>query len=292
MHLLLLIVAAALAATAVTAAGLAAAAAIGASYKSTNRCGSGVSGHPAWPVAPDPRTEGVEIIYSDYNLTVCNNTAWTFRSLWHGGAAVLTPTGFAQTVSNVNLHKHACPPPAALTSRTETSGWTECLKLFGCPAVGLLEGGATVAQCEAKCAAMPNCTAFNVRMVKPGGCSLRNCPPGTLPAGMLDNFAGFVNYPLKCEPWKPSPPAPPGSHPCPETTTALWPPLRPVAQPIIPITPCGAGWGPQHGLPGGGPPEQGNGTCAGFLGTGHGGEVRLGLQLSTCPYCGSYDYYS
>ena len=140
MHLLLLIVAAALAATAVTAAGLAAAAAIGASYKSTNRCGSGVSGHPAWPVAPDPRTEGVEIIYSDYNLTVCNNTAWTFRSLWHGGAAVLTPTGFAQTVSNVNLHKHACPPPAALTSRTETSGWTECLKLFGCPAVGLLEG--------------------------------------------------------------------------------------------------------------------------------------------------------
>jgi hypothetical protein len=38
-----------------------------------------------------------------YNITVCNNTAWTFRSLWHGGVAVLTPTGFAQTVSNVNI---------------------------------------------------------------------------------------------------------------------------------------------------------------------------------------------
>ena len=147
-----------------------------------------------------------------------------------------------------------------------------CIVTPPCPPVGLLEGGASVAECEAKCASMPNCTAFNIRMVKPGGCSLRNCPPGTLPAGTLDNFAGFANYPLKCEAWKP---APPGSHPCPETTTALWPPLRPVVQPIVPITPCGAGWGPQHGLPGGGPPDQANGTCAGFLGTGHGDEVRL-----------------
>lgn len=248
----------------------------GASYGTTNRCGSGPSGHPTRPVATTPNTHGVEIIYGGYNLTVCNNTAWTFRGLWYGGAAVLTPTGFAQTVSNVNLHKHVCPPPPTLASLPKTSGWTECLKLFGCPPVGLLEGGASVADCEAKCASMPNCTAFNVRMVKPGGCSLRNCSAGTLPAGTLDNFAGYASYPLKCEAWKPSPPE---SRPCPETVTTLWPPLRPVLQPILPITPCGAGWGPQTGLPGGGPPKQGNGTCAGFLGTGHGGEVRL---ASTC----------
>ena len=51
-----------------------------------------------------------------------------------------------------------------------------------------------------------------------------------------------------------------------------------MAQPIIPITPCGAGWGSQPGLPGGGP-AQGNGTCSGFLGTGHGGEYVYAVSL-------------
>ena len=52
----------------------------------------------------------------DYNVTICNNTAWTFRSFWHNESAVLTATGFAQTVSNVHLpntsdaHAAAWPP--------------------------------------------------------------------------------------------------------------------------------------------------------------------------------------
>jgi hypothetical protein len=276
-----------------------------ASYAMTDRCGSAPSGHPTRPMPPSTTAHGVEITFGEYNITVCNNTAWTFRGLWHGGAAVLTPTGFTQTVTNVNLHKHPCdsshnppatpPPPAEAVAGGGSSGgggsssggggggnWTQCSKIFGCPTVGLLEGGAGIAECEAKCASIPNCTAFNLRMVHPGGCSLRNCPAATLPGGQMRAFAGYADYPIHCDPYKPPPPGPPppppGPKPCPETTTALWPPLRPVAQPIVPITPCGAGWGPQPGLPGGGP-AQGNDTCSGFLGTGHGGEYVYAVSL-------------
>eukprot|EP01043_Picozoa_sp_COSAG02_P068460 COSAG02_NODE_11379_length_1736_cov_1.534514_1_plen_452_part_00 len=269
-----------------------------ASYAMTDCCGSPPSGQPTRPMPPATATHGVEIVFGDYNITVCNNTAWTFRSLWHGGVAVLTPTGFTQTVTNVNLHKHPCasihkPPPPLPPSNIHAEGtggegnWTQCSKIFSeCPAVGLLEGGAGVAECEAKCASTANCTAFNLRMVHPGGCSLRNCPPGTVPtSGTAPTFASYVDYPIHCDPYKPPPPGPlpppplpPGPKPCPETTTSLWPPLRPVKQPIIPITPCGAGWGPQPGLPGGGP-IQGNETCSGFLGTGHGGEYVYSVSL-------------
>ncbi len=268
-----------------------------ASYAMTDRCGGAPSGHPTVPMPPSTTAHGVEVIFGDYNITVCNNTAWTFRSLWHGGTAVLTPTGFTQTVTNVNLQKHSCDsshgPPAegaGGSSGSSNSGggggnWTQCSKIFGCPTVGLLEGGAGIAECEAKCASTSNCTAFNLRMIHPGGCSLRNCPAGTPPGGQLRAFAGYAQYPIHCDPYTPPPPgppppppSPPGPKPCPETTTALWPPLRPVAQPIIPITPCGAGWGPQPGLPGGGP-AQGNDTCSGFLGTGHGGEYVYSVSL-------------
>ena len=256
-----------------------------ASFRMTNRCGGTPEGHPTLPMAPSSSAHGVEIVYGGYNITVCNNTAWTYRSLWHGGAAVLTPTGFTQTVTNVNLPKHPCSAMDTATGprqhrRATGRNWTQCSGIFtGCPAVGLVEGGADVTECEAKCESTPNCTAFNVRMVKPGGCSLRHCPPGTLPTGeALPTFASYASYPLKCEPWKPPAPGHTGGKPCSETTTALWPPLRPVAQPIIPITPCGAGWGVQPGLPGGSP-NQGNGTCSGFLGTGHGGEYVFSVSL-------------
>ena len=252
-----------------------------ASFAMTDRCGD--ADHPATqPMRPTASAHGVEIIYGDYNITVCNNTAWTFRSLWHAGSAVLTPTGFTQTVTNVNLPKHHCLGAGVeegAVAEMRVSNWTQCSKIFGCEAVGLLEGGAGPAECEAKCASMTNCTAFNVRMVAPGGCSLRHCPPGTLPGGSLLDFAGYADYSLKCDAFKPPPPGPPpGPKPCPETITAPWPPLRPVAQPIIPITPCGAGWGPQPGLPGGGPSQE-NGTCSGFLGTGHGGEYVFAVSL-------------
>ena len=82
--------------------------------------------------------------------------------------------------------------------------------MFGseCTSVGLLEGGAGPADCEAHCLKRHNCSAFNVRMSKQGGCSLRNCPPGTPPTGSLPGFAGYAHYPVNCDAWKPPPPSP------------------------------------------------------------------------------------
>merc|ERR1719362_2403892 len=51
---------------------------------------------------------GVQV--GDYNLTLCNKTAWTFRSLWFQDEQLLSPTGFTQVVSNINL-----PPNTAAT---------------------------------------------------------------------------------------------------------------------------------------------------------------------------------
>jgi hypothetical protein len=55
-----------------------------ASYAMTDRCGSAPSGHPTRPMPPSTTAHGVEITFGEYNITVCNNTAWTFRGLWHG----------------------------------------------------------------------------------------------------------------------------------------------------------------------------------------------------------------
>ena len=87
--------------------------------------------------------------------------------------------------------------------------WVRCGKIFGCPAVGLVEGGAGPAECEAKCAALPNCSAFNVRMSAQGGCSLRDCATGTAPSGELAGFAGYASYAVNCSGYAPTPPPPP-----------------------------------------------------------------------------------
>eukprot|EP00750_Incisomonas_marina_P026994 INCI607.3.p1 GENE.INCI607.3~~INCI607.3.p1 ORF type:complete len:324 (+),score=32.64 INCI607.3:128-1099(+) len=49
------------------------------------------------------RGSGVRIVVGPYNLTTCNATAWTFRDLWYEGFELLSPTGFTQTVSNVDI---------------------------------------------------------------------------------------------------------------------------------------------------------------------------------------------
>ena len=80
-------------------------------YTMTDACGLGTISNPTAPLEPcvHPHAvcpgimHGVEVGTGSYNVTICNNTAWTFRSLWHNSSAVLTPTGFAQTVSNVHL---------------------------------------------------------------------------------------------------------------------------------------------------------------------------------------------
>jgi hypothetical protein len=93
--------------------------------------------------------------------------------------------------------------------------WTQCARVFSagggtnCESVGLVEGGAGPAECESKCVALHNCTAFNVRMTAVGGCSLRNCAPGTAPSGMLPDFAGYANYKVDCNGYTPPPPSPP-----------------------------------------------------------------------------------
>ena len=59
---------------------------------------------------------------------------------------------------------------AAATAATTTTTWAECGRIFGsgggnCAAVGLVEDGAGVAECEAACLEHPTCTAFNLRLV-------------------------------------------------------------------------------------------------------------------------------
>ena len=48
-------------------------------------------------------TTGVVVTAGLINVSFCNKTAWTFRDLIYEGVQVLSPTGFTQTVSNVNI---------------------------------------------------------------------------------------------------------------------------------------------------------------------------------------------
>ena len=63
---------------------------------------------PLADAAPVCRGRGYKLRVGSYNLSVCNDTAWTFRNLLHGSDKtardeLLSPTGFTQTVSNVNV---------------------------------------------------------------------------------------------------------------------------------------------------------------------------------------------
>ena len=97
-------------------------------YAMTNACELVDINNPTAPLEPCTHPaadcpgllQGVQVGTGNYNITVCNNTAWTFRSLWwHNNGLwnpVLTATGFAQTVSNVHLpntsdaHETIWPP--------------------------------------------------------------------------------------------------------------------------------------------------------------------------------------
>jgi hypothetical protein len=85
-------------------------------YQMTNACEIRDIRHPTDPLKPEADARGVEVGTGVYNVTICNTTAWTFRSLWHSENVVLSATGFAQTVSNVNLpnrsnaHDELWPP--------------------------------------------------------------------------------------------------------------------------------------------------------------------------------------
>lgn len=67
------------------------------------------------PVSSAPWCDhGYGLRVGDYNISICNITAWTYRDLWFQGAAILTPTGFTTTVANVNIPpntgSHVWPP--------------------------------------------------------------------------------------------------------------------------------------------------------------------------------------
>jgi hypothetical protein len=94
---------------------------------------------------------------------------------------------------------------------TTDGQWSRCPSgaIFGngdCRDISNMPRGTTVAQCEAKCSATANCTAFNVGG---GGCALRACAAGAEPTRLLRGFVGWAAYPLTCAP------APPGPAPAP-----------------------------------------------------------------------------
>eukprot|EP00041_Stephanoeca_diplocostata_P034997 m.1216526 g.1216526 ORF g.1216526 m.1216526 type:complete len:1148 (+) comp24614_c0_seq3:114-3557(+) len=73
------------------------------------------------PVAvPRVCTSGYRLVVGDYNVTVCNNTAWTYREVWWQSQSVLSATGFTQAVCNTNLapntHGTVWPPLRAVAS--------------------------------------------------------------------------------------------------------------------------------------------------------------------------------
>ena len=145
------------------------------------------------------------------DASCCPGACCHWNGTGHGGEVVLNVTLVVDGVRHAVPPPPPPPPPQASLAAT----WTQCDRIFGgCPAVGLLEGGAGPAECERRCSALPNCTAFNVRMTPRGGCSLRDCPPGTAPTGVLADFAGYAKYPLPhCVPYVPAPPLPPPAPP-------------------------------------------------------------------------------
>ena len=45
-----------------------------------------------------------------YSTVICNETAWTYRMLYHGYTEMLTPLGFTQTVAHLRV-----PPNSSLS---------------------------------------------------------------------------------------------------------------------------------------------------------------------------------
>ena len=56
-----------------------------------------------WPHCLGTESTGVVLTVGPTNVSFCNITAWTFRQYIYNGKEVLSPTGFTQTVSNVNI---------------------------------------------------------------------------------------------------------------------------------------------------------------------------------------------
>ena len=47
--------------------------------------------------------EAYGLVVGDYNTTLCNETAWTFRALYKGVQEILSPLGFTQSVAHVSI---------------------------------------------------------------------------------------------------------------------------------------------------------------------------------------------
>ena len=56
-----------------------------------------------WPHCLGVQSTGVVLTVGLTNVSFCNITAWTFREYIHNSIEVLSPTGYTQTVSNVNI---------------------------------------------------------------------------------------------------------------------------------------------------------------------------------------------
>lgn len=57
----------------------------------------------------EPNSAAYRLRVGAYNTTICNRTAWTFRTLMFGQSELLSPTGFTQTVSNLNIAPNTSP---------------------------------------------------------------------------------------------------------------------------------------------------------------------------------------
>jgi hypothetical protein len=81
---------------------------------------------------PPCASEGLLIVVGGYNLTFCNTTAWTLRTLSNEGRVVLSDTGFTQTVSNVNIvpNTGAVIWPPVHTISLKASLWPVLLALL------------------------------------------------------------------------------------------------------------------------------------------------------------------
>ena len=56
-----------------------------------------------WPHCSAVPSSGVVVTVGRANVSFCNTTAWTYREYTFDSVEVLSPTGFTQTVSNVNI---------------------------------------------------------------------------------------------------------------------------------------------------------------------------------------------
>ena len=100
---------------------------------------------------------------------------------------------------------------------TATATWARCpsgraFSNADCRDILNTPPGSTLAQCEANCTGLAECTAFNIGV---GGCAMRACAVGTEPTAAMGGFVGWANYPLKCPKIPPPPPKPPPPTPPP-----------------------------------------------------------------------------